>query len=58
MKPNKYIGIYAPEDMQRPDAEEVYVLVTDDLTIPWPEGLTLVQALKVWGGKSLSEKEE
>ena len=36
-------------DIKRPNADEVLILKTPSIEIPWPEGMDLEQAIYAWG---------
>lgn len=54
---NRAYLIYVTGDFPRPDAEEVYVIYQEDgVIIPWPEGLTMQDALLEWARSMIDEE--
>lgn len=42
-----YLSVFG-EGPSRPNAEKVFLIKTPTLEIPWPNGLTFVEALLAW----------
>ena len=54
-EPNIDIVVQITEPYPRPTAPTVLVFRADGLDIPWPEGMTVKEALLDWRAKALAE---